>query len=178
MESDTLIISPIYSYYYDYDSTCEIPSNINDLVNDLKTANLESVTIPQVNLDKLQNHLHSSPKLPNAIPYVTSYYKKNWGFCLQHNQRKKLKKGKYQILIDTDLKMFGDIMGYGWTPYGHGYGMQQKKPGIGDMKYNEDWRGKEKIIDEELIKKDHSAKIVLAKSLTGTTIRDIFFGSG
>jgi len=41
-------------------------------------------------------------------------------------------------LIDTDLKMFGDVMGYGWTPYGLGFGMQQRKPGIGDMKYNED----------------------------------------
>ena len=54
---------------------------------------------------------------------------------------KKDGKPVYEIdkeLIDTDLKMFGDYFGYGWTPYGHGYGMQQMKPGIGDMKYNED----------------------------------------
>ena len=76
----------------------DVKDNILHLVN-------YSVPVKKkINLDKLQNHLHSSPKLPNAIPYVTSYYKKNWGFCLQHNQRKKLKKGKYQILIDTDLK--------------------------------------------------------------------------
>ena len=41
------------------------------------------------------------------------------------------------------------------------------------MKYNEEWRGKEKIIDEKLSKKDQSEKIVLTKSLTGTTVKDI-----
>ena len=41
------------------------------------------------------------------------------------------------------------------------------------MKYNEEWRSKEKIIDEKLIKKNKSAKKVLTKSLTGTTVRDI-----
>ena len=47
--------------------------------------------------------------------------------------------GKYSKReLDQRLKVFGDYMGYGWTPYGHGYGMQQMKPGIGDMKYNKD----------------------------------------
>ena len=40
--------------------------------------------------------------------------------------------------VDEQLKAFGDYMGYGWTPYGLGYGMQQMKPGIGDKKYNKD----------------------------------------
>ena len=40
--------------------------------------------------------------------------------------------------LDKMLKQFGDEHGYGWTPYGHGYGMQQMKPGIGDKKYNKD----------------------------------------
>ena len=26
---------------------------------------------------------------PNSIPYVTSYYKKNWGFCMSEKQKKK-----------------------------------------------------------------------------------------
>ena len=41
------------------------------------------------------------------------------------------------------------------------------------MKYNEEWRSKEKIVDEKLNKRDISTKIVLTKNIMGTTIRDI-----
>ena len=43
-------------------------------------------------------------KIPNAIPYVTSYYKKDWGFCLNKYQLNKLPKGKYKINIDSKFK--------------------------------------------------------------------------
>lgn len=41
---------------------------------------------------------------PSAIPYVTSYYNKNWGFCMSEKQKKKMPKGKYKAFIDTKLK--------------------------------------------------------------------------
>ena len=41
-------------------------------------------------LKKLLSHLHSIPKQPSAIPYITSYYKKYWGFCINHNQKRKI----------------------------------------------------------------------------------------
>ena len=38
------------------------------------------------------------------MPYVTSYYKKRWGFCLSENEKKKLPKGKYRVFIDSNFK--------------------------------------------------------------------------
>ena len=53
----------------------------------------------------LDKKIHTIKKLPNAIPYVTSYYHKNWGFCMSHNNYKKLnKKEKYKVVINSKLK--------------------------------------------------------------------------
>lgn len=60
---------------------------------------------------ELDTHLHSLPKNPSAIPYLTSYFTRQWGFCLSHKRRKSLRKGRYRAVIDSDLKP--GVLNYG-----------------------------------------------------------------
>ena len=60
--------------------------------------------------NQLKQKLYYIKKLPNLIPYVTSYYKKDWGFCVSYNQYKILKKEKfYKVNIDTSFDTKGSL---------------------------------------------------------------------
>ena len=50
---------------------------------------------------ELYDHVHSLPDQPDAIPYVTSYYKEQWGFCFQHRD---FADDRYFVKIDSELK--------------------------------------------------------------------------
>lgn len=52
----------------------------------------------------LLEHIYSDKNQKNAIPYVTSYYHKNWGFCMSENEKKKLKGKKFKVKIFSTLK--------------------------------------------------------------------------
>ncbi|GMV01611.1 MAG: DUF4910 domain-containing protein [Burkholderiaceae bacterium] len=56
-----------------------------------------------MSLDELQPHLHSLPERPDWIPYRTTYYRENWGFCLRHRDREALGPGPYRVVVDSTL---------------------------------------------------------------------------
>lgn len=73
--------------------------------NNLHVVNYSIPVNRELTYDELIQHLHSIPEMPDAIPYITSYYKENWGFCLDHNTLITLpKEGNYRVFIDADLK--------------------------------------------------------------------------
>ena len=81
----------------------------NEKILDFKKNNLHVVGYSKyvnkdLTLKKLKKRIHYLKNKPNAIPYVTSYYEKNWGFCMQYNKFKKLKKGIYRAFIDSKFK--------------------------------------------------------------------------
>ena len=56
-----------------------------------------------VSLDELLEHVYTQEDMPDAIPYVTSYYKERFGFCMSENQKNALKPGKYHMYINSVL---------------------------------------------------------------------------
>jgi len=57
-----------------------------------------------MSLNELKTHLFTLPGNPDWIPYRTSYYKEDWGFCLSHNQMLALQDGDYEVCIDSTLE--------------------------------------------------------------------------
>lgn len=56
-----------------------------------------------VDLEELKTHIYTQPDQPDVIPYVTSYYKERYGFCMSENLKCSLKPGKYHMYIDSEL---------------------------------------------------------------------------
>jgi aminopeptidase-like protein len=83
-------------------------------VIDFRISNLHVVQYSEpvdieLDLEGLQPRLHSLPDQPDAIPYLTSYYKRSWGFCLSDRERRALKSGRYRCVIDSEFKSDGQL---------------------------------------------------------------------
>jgi aminopeptidase-like protein len=76
---------------------------------DFKQSNLHvlNYSVPihrRVSLDELKAHLFSIPEQPDWIPYRTSYYRENWGFCTSHRLLERLEEGEYEVYVDSSLE--------------------------------------------------------------------------
>tara|TARA_X000000950_G_scaffold278491_1_gene369523 strand:+ start:18932 stop:20233 length:1302 start_codon:yes stop_codon:yes gene_type:complete len=86
---------------------------------DFKINNLHLVSFSKrinkfITKKELLKHLHYRKDVPNAIPYVTSYYKKYWGFCVSYNFYKKLLKNYnnnslFKVFVDTNFNKKGNL---------------------------------------------------------------------
>ena len=86
-----------------------IKNSKGDKIVDLKNNNLHVISHSQpinkkLNLENLKKNLYSLKDQPKAIPYITSYYSNRWGFCINHENLKKLKKDLYHVVIDSSFK--------------------------------------------------------------------------
>jgi aminopeptidase-like protein len=75
---------------------------------DFKNSNLHvlNYSMPfrgRMMMEELRPHLHSLPNQPDLIPYRTSYYKENWGFCLSQRQLDDLGEGPFDVVVDSTL---------------------------------------------------------------------------
>lgn len=80
----------------------------NEVICDASKCNLHVLNYSEsidkkMTLEELLPHIYTDPKIPEAIPYVTSYYKKNWGFCLSQVEKEKLAEGIYHVKIESEF---------------------------------------------------------------------------
>lgn len=85
-----------------------VKNSQGERVIDFQKSNLHVVgySVPvrrTMTLEELKPHLHTLPDHPDWIPFRTSYYTENWGFCLSHNQFLELEEGEYEVWIDASL---------------------------------------------------------------------------
>lgn len=111
-----------------FDWTVPLEWNVSDAyvmnragkrVIDFQSHNLHlmSYSLPvrkKMSLEELRPHLFSLPTHPEWIPYRTSYYKENWGFCVRHADLEKLLDDEYDVVIDSTIQT-------GFLTYGEAY---------------------------------------------------------
>ncbi len=92
-----------------------IENESGEHIIDMKENNLHvlgySVPVDEwVDLDGLKEHIYVEDGQPDVIPYVTSYYKERFGFCMSKKMRDSLPEGRYHMYIDSEL--FDGVLNY------------------------------------------------------------------
>lgn len=79
---------------------------VNFQNSNLHVVNYSIPVHKKVAFSELNEHLHWHERLPDAIPYRTSYYRENWGFCVSYNgYRKNFREDdEYEVYIDSSLE--------------------------------------------------------------------------
>jgi aminopeptidase-like protein len=78
-------------------------------VIDFRSSNLHVVNYSgpvrrQLTLSELRPHLHTVPDHPAWVPYRTSYYADDWGFCLSEDALRQLPDDVYEVVVDATLE--------------------------------------------------------------------------
>lgn len=74
--------------------------------NNLHVVSYSEPVSCRLSFEALKPHLYTHPHLKDAIPYRTSYYRRDWGFCLTHEQYVELERlqGPFEVVVDSDLR--------------------------------------------------------------------------
>lgn len=86
-----------------------IKNSKGEKIVDFKRSNLHVLNYStpvnkKVSMDELKKHLFTIPEHEDWIPYRTTYYNENWGFCMSHKQYLELKNEEYEVVIDSTLE--------------------------------------------------------------------------
>ena len=72
--------------------------------NNLHVVSYSAPVHKKMPFSELRQHLHTLPDRPDWVPYRTSYYKENWGFCLRHRDLARFSDTEYEVRIDSSLE--------------------------------------------------------------------------
>lgn len=81
-------------------------------VNNLHVLNFSQAYKGVLSFKELDKHLYTNPSLPEAIPYVTSYYVPRWGLCMSESQKRTLRRD-VKYIVDIDAETFDGALRYG-----------------------------------------------------------------
>jgi len=84
-----------------------IKDSLGNKIVDFKENNLHVVSYStgvdcKIDFEALEKRLYSHPYLKDAVPYRTSYYQPDWGFCVSQTQLERLKTAKQPLHVRID----------------------------------------------------------------------------